>query len=111
MPLLNTPKHYDKKYIITGTVAVNGTYQYGQTLSANMSGVTPTDAWNGTFKQVKYQWYRGVEEKESESNQTVINYTAISKATSNTYKIAEDDIGKYIKLVVRFIRFFYLIKF
>ena len=99
--LVGTPKHYDKKYIITGTVAVNGTYQYGQTLSANMSGVTPTDAWNGTIKQVKYQWYRGVEEKDPDSNQTVVNYTAISKATSNTYKITSDDIGKYIKLVVR----------
>lgn len=99
--LLNTPKHYDKDEIITGTVAVTGTYQYGKTLTADMSGVTPAKAWNGTIKQVKYQWYRGVEEKDTESNQTVINYTAISKATSNTYKITADDIGKYIKLVVR----------
>ncbi len=99
--LVGTPKHYDKDEIITGTVAVTGTYQYGNTLTADMSGVTPAKAWNGTIKQVKYQWYRGVEEKDTESNQTVINYTAISKATSNTYKITADDIGKYIKLVVR----------
>ncbi len=99
--LIGTPKHYDKDEIITGTVAVTGTYQYGKTLTADMSGVTPEKAWNGTIKQVKYQWYRGVEEKDAESNQTVINYTAISKATSNTYKITADDIGKYIKLVVR----------
>ncbi len=99
--LVGTPKHYDKDEIITGTVAVTGTFQYGKTLTADMSAVTPTKAWNSTIKQVKYQWYRGVEEKDSESNQTVINYTAISKATSNTYKITTDDIGKYIKLVVR----------
>lgn len=99
--LIGTPKHYDKDEIITGTVAVTGTYQYGKILTADMSGVTPSKAWNGTIKQVKYQWYRGVEEKDTESNQTVINYTAISKATSNTYKITSDDIGKYIKLVVR----------
>ena len=99
--LLNTPKHYDKDEIITGTVAVSGTFQYGKTLTADMSGVTPSKAWNGTIKQVKYQWYRGVEEKDPDSNQTVVNYTAISKATSNTYKITSDDIGKYIKLVVR----------
>ncbi len=99
--LIGTPKHYDKDEIITGTVAVTGTFQYGNTLTADMSGVTPAKAWNATIKQVKYQWYRGVEEKDTESNQTVINYTAISKATSNTYKITSDDIGKYIKLVVR----------
>ncbi|MBE6800753.1 MAG: hypothetical protein E7529_06070 [Ruminococcaceae bacterium] len=99
--LLNTPKHYDKDEIITGTVAVTGTFQYGNTLTADMSGVTPAKAWNATIKQVKYQWYRGVETTDSESNQKVINYTAISKATSNTYKITADDIGKYIKLVVR----------
>ena len=98
---ITTPSHYEKDEIITGTVAVTGTFQYGNTLTADMSGVTPTDAWNGTIKQVKYQWYRGVETTDSESNQTVINYTAISKATSNTYKITADDIGKYIKLVVR----------
>ncbi len=99
--LINTPKHYDKDEIITGTVAVTGTFQYGKTLTADMSGVTPEKAWNGTIKQVKYQWYRGVETTDTESNQTVISYTAINKATSNTYKITADDIGKYIKLVVR----------
>ncbi len=99
--LVGTPKHYDKDEIITGTVAVTGTFQCGNTLTADMSGVAPEKAWNGTIKQVKYQWYRGVEEKDTESNQTVINYTAISSATSNTYKITESDLGKYIKLVVR----------
>ena len=99
--LVSTPTHYEKDEIITGTVAVSGTFQYGKTLTADMSGVTPAKAWNGTIKQVKYQWYRGVEEEDEESSQTVINYTAISKATSDTYKITADDIGKYIKLVVR----------
>ena len=98
---ITTPSHYEKDEIITGTVAVTGTYQYDKTLTADMSGVTPAKAWNATIKQVKYQWYRGVEEKDPDSNQTVINYTAISKATSDTYKITSDDIGKYIKLVVR----------
>lgn len=98
---LTTPSHYEKDEIITGTVAVTGTFQYGNTLTADMSGVTPEKAWNATIKQVKYQWYRGVETTDSESNQTVISYTAISKATSNTYKLTADDIGKYIKLVVR----------
>ena len=98
---ITTPSHYEKDEIITGNVAVTGTFQYGNTLTADMSGVTPAKAWNGTIKQVKYQWYRGVETTDPESNQKVINYTAISKATSNTYKITADDIGKYIKLVVR----------
>ena len=98
---ITTPSHYEKDEIITGTVAVTGTFQCGNTLTADMSGVAPEKAWNGTIKQVKYQWYRGVEEKDTESNQTVINYTAISSATSNTYKITESDLGKYIKLVVR----------
>ena len=93
---LQYPAHYSVNEIITGSVSVLGTFQVGEKLTADMSKVTPTSAYDGLIKYVKYQWESGT--KDSEGN---ITYEKISGATGNTYTIAASDMGKYIRLVVR----------
>ena len=65
---------------IEGTVAINGTAKIGQTLQADISGITPADA---TYT---YAWYR-----EGDPNPI---------GTSNTYKLVAADIGKTVTLRV-----------
>ena len=64
---------------ISGTVSISGTPQYGKTLTADVSGVLPT---NATFA---YEW---------RSNGVVIG-------TDSTYTVTEEDIGKGIILVLK----------
>ncbi len=63
---------------LTGTVSISGKTQYGQTLTAKVTGSNAT-----TFN---YQW------KRDNSN--------ISNATSSTYKLVKEDIGKTISCVI-----------
>ena len=53
--LVSAPNHYSKNEIITGSVAVLGTFQIGEKLTADMSKVTPASAYNGTL--IKYVNY------------------------------------------------------
>ncbi len=94
--VLSAPNHYSKNEIITGSVSVLGNFQVGEKLTADMNKVTPSSAYDGVIKYVKYQWEAGT--KDSEGN---ITFTKISGATGSTYTIASGDMGKYIRVVVR----------
>ena len=65
----------------TNAVSISGTLKDGQKLTATIS--TNSDGTKG------YQWY-------SNSNNNTSNGTAISGATSSTYTISKDYVGKYI---------------
>ncbi len=93
---LTLPAHYSVNEIISGSVSVSGSFQVGEKLTADMSKVTPTSAYDGLIKYVKYQWESGT--KDSDGN---INYEKISGATSDSYTVTASDMGKYIRLVVR----------
>ena len=70
----------------TGTPAIGGTEQVGETLRADTSGITDDDGLdNATFA---YQWLRGEAE--------------IAGATGSSYTLTEDDEGKTIKVTVSF---------
>ena len=73
------------KAILGGTVAINGNAVFGETLTANTSGLssTPTIPSLGTLV---YQWKR--------------NNTNISGATNATYNLVEADIGNTITVTV-----------
>ncbi len=94
--LISAPNHYSVNEVITGSVGILGNFQVGEKLTADMSKVTPTTAYDGLIKYVKYQWESGT--KDSDGN---INFEKISGATGNTYTISGSDMGKYIRLVVR----------
>ncbi len=66
---------------LTGTVSISGTGTYGQTLTADISGITSNNL--GT---ISYQWKRGG--------------TAITGATSSTYKLVAEDVGEVITVDV-----------
>ncbi len=63
-------------YPISGYLTINGTYLYGETLTANTANVIPEDA------VMTYTWYR--------------NGVAIPGATGNSYTIVKEDIGAEI---------------
>ena len=67
---------------IDGTVAIDGVAKYGETLTANVDGVTPSEAQ----PCLTYQWYRGD--------------APIDGATYKTYTLAEADIDADIKVTV-----------
>lgn len=94
--VISAPNHYSKNEIITGEVSVLGSFQVGEKLTADMSKVSPSSAYDGLIKYVKYQWERGT--KNDEGN---ISYEKISGATSSEYTVAAADLGKYLRLVVR----------
>jgi methionine-rich copper-binding protein CopC len=74
----------DVPSIMGGTVAIDGAAKYGETLTANVSGVTYTPATNDD--QPTYQWKRGG--------------VAISGATNASYTLAQEDIGAVITVMV-----------
>lgn len=94
--LVAPPNHYSKNEIITGSVSVSGNFQVGEKLTADMSKVEPASAYDGLIKYVKYQWERGT--KDGEGN---IAFEKISGATGDSYTLTSNDLGKYVRLVVR----------
>ena len=69
-----------------GSVKITGTNTYNQTLTASVTDTSPA----GTYA---YQWY-------SNTSNSTSGGTAISGATSSTYKIGSGLVGKYIYVVV-----------
>ena len=67
---------------LTGSVAIEGNAKFGQTLTANVTKVTGNGA-----EELKYQWKRGDAD--------------IDNATTNTYTLVSDDIGKNVKVTVK----------
>ena len=71
---------------MSGVPTLSGIAQYGKSLTAVTTGVTPGDG------SLKYQWYRADQPYETGS--------AIAGATSKTYPLASADVGKYVYVVV-----------
>ena len=70
----------------TGLPAISGTAQVGETLTADISGIGDDDGLdNATFS---YQWIAGT--------------TDIAGATSDSYTLVADDVGKAIRVRVSF---------
>ena len=75
----------------TGTASISGTAQVGETLTAETSGIVDSDGLDHvTFT---YQWIRDFGRVG----------LFINKATSSTYLVTADDVGKSIKVRVSFI--------
>ena len=74
----------------TGAPTISGTVQAGQTLTANTTGIADDDGLvNATYS---YQWIRNDSTTDSD----------IQDATSSTYPLTDDDVGKTIKVRVSF---------
>jgi hypothetical protein len=65
---------------------ISGSTRTGATLT------TTNGSWSGSPTSYAYQWQR--------APTSVGSYTNIPSATSNTYELTDDDIGKYIKVSV-----------
>ena len=74
----------------TGAPTISGTAQVGETLTADVSGITDADGL--TNVSYTYQWI---------ANDGTTD-TDIRGATSSTYTLSDDDVGKTIKLRVSF---------
>ena len=70
----------------TGTPAISGTAQVGETLTADTSGISDTDGL--TTANLSYQW--------------LADNAAIAGATGSTYTLADADEGKAVKVRVTF---------
>ena len=70
----------------TGQPTINGTVQVGETLTADTSGIADADGLDDAV--FSYQWIAGG--------------TDIQDATSSTYTLDADDVGKTIKVRVSF---------
>ncbi|WP_270566051.1 Ig-like domain-containing protein [Clostridium beijerinckii] len=70
---------------VLNSVSISGTEEVGHTLKSKIS-------YDGTKPSMKYQWQRA-STKDGD-------YSDISGATDDTYKLKSSDKGKYIKLIV-----------
>ncbi len=75
-----------------GTLALSGAAVPGQTLTADVSGITDADGL-GTFS---YQWRR------NDGTDAAPTWTAISAATSSTYVPIGSDLGKKLSVVASY---------
>ena len=74
----------------TGQPTISGTALVGETLTADTSGIADADGL--TSVSYSYQWIRVLDTVETE----------ISGATSSTYMLVADDVGKTIRVKVTF---------
>ena len=72
---------------MSGSITIIGNNVFQQTLTANTSGIVPTGC------SLRYQWY-------SATYSTTSGGTVISGATSSTYTVPKNMIGRYIYVVV-----------
>ena len=70
----------------TGAPSISGTAQVGETLTVDTSGIDDADGMSGAV--FSYQW--------------LANDAEITGATSDTYTLVADDVGKAIKVKVSF---------
>jgi hypothetical protein len=71
---------------LTGTVSIDGTAEVGQTLTADTASL-------GGDGDISYRWLRGDTAADAK--------TRIDGATSQSYLITDDDLGKLIRVRVR----------
>ena len=75
----------------TGLPAISGTPQVGETLTASTLSIADGDGLDNV--SYRYQWIRSDGDTDTE----------IAGETSSTYAVAEDDVGKHVKVRVAFI--------
>ena len=75
----------------TGLPTISGTAEFGETLTAATSGIMDADGLPTSFQ---YQWLR--------ENQDGTSQEPIAGATSNTYTLGLEDVGKKVKVRVNF---------
>ena len=73
--------------ITCGTVTISGYNTVGDTLTANVTGTSPSDATKS------YQWY-------TNTSDSVTGGSPIATATSSTFTLTSSQAGKYIYVVV-----------
>ena len=76
----------------TGSPSVTGTAQVGETLTADLSGITDADGKPSDAQDFGYQWVRV----------DGMTATEIAGATAPRYSLADGDVGKTIKVTVSF---------
>lgn len=72
---------------MNGSIKITGTNEFGKTLTVDTSGIVPTGC------TLKYQWYSSLKDGVSGG-------MAISGATSNTYTLPKNMVGKYVYVLV-----------
>lgn len=82
--IITTTKDIKLLPVMGGSVTIDGIAKAGQTLKANVTGITYTP--NTTGNVPTYQWYR--------------NGVAITNATGSNYTLTADDLGATITLTV-----------
>ena len=87
---LSLPPNHDA----TGAPEISGTAQPGRTLTADVSGIVDADGLPGA-SGFHYQWLRVNQDVSS-------NPTEIPGATSKTYDLTGDDLGRKLKVRVSF---------
>ena len=79
--------------LATGAPTISGTVQVGETLTADTSGIADADGL--TNVSYSYQWIRSDGDTDTD--------TEIGGETDSTYTVADDDVGKHVKVRVAFI--------
>lgn len=82
--IITTTKDIKLLPVMGGSVTIDGIAKAGQTLTANVTGITYTPDTTGNVPT--YQWYR--------------NGVAITNATGSSYTLTADDLGATITLTV-----------
>ena len=76
----------------TGTPDITGRALPGQTLTAGTGNVADADGLPPNASDFAWQWIRIADETD----------TPIQDATSSTYTLTDDDVGKQVKVVMSF---------
>ena len=76
----------------TGTPDITGRALAGQTLTAGMGDIADADGLPQNASDFAWQWIRAADETG----------TPIQDATSSTYTLTDDDVGKQVKVVMSF---------
>ena len=76
----------------TGLPTISGTSRVGQLLTADLSAIADVDGLPAEAAAFTWQWRRVDGSTE----------TAIERATSQTYRLVADDVGKKLKVRVSF---------
>ena len=76
----------------TGTPDITGRALPGQTLTAGMADIADADGLPQNASDFAWQWIRAADETD----------TPIQDATSSTYTLTDDDVGKQVKVVMSF---------
>ncbi len=95
-----TPYFREKTAYLSGSISASGKTEFAQKLTANLSKLTPSAAWNTETPSITYQWYIGSVAYDEKTGEEYIRYSPIEGANKTTYTTVADDVCSYVKLVV-----------